>query len=125
MRTIIDAVTGVITIDESFVSAPPDPEQVRAQWRAGRVLRRTQLALALISDGLLSEAEAEEFAGHNLPAPIVATINNLPEAVRVEARIKMRGAQEFHRADPLWTVLVASDGDWTDERIDQVFGWQE
>ncbi|ULB10743.1 hypothetical protein ORIO_12600 [Cereibacter azotoformans] len=93
-----------------------------ADARATASLTRIEMAGALMLGGLLTPAEAEEFAARGLPAPIADLIETLPEDRRQIARLKMIGATDFPRSDALWDDLCAAPG-WPEHAdVDALFG---
>lgn len=123
-RIDYDFGTGEITIDPDYVAPAPSPEQRLADWRATHSLTRPEMAMALAAAGVLTEAQAEDFAAGAIPASFAALIETLPAEVRFEARVRLRAAREFPRADAFWSMLVAANAEWTDAMIDAVFGWE-
>ncbi|OED48637.1 hypothetical protein AB838_10385, partial [Rhodobacteraceae bacterium (ex Bugula neritina AB1)] len=94
----------------------------RADQVAGMVLQRGQFAVAAALAGILTEQEAEDWAGGNaLPAAVTAAINSaLPEGERLAARIEALTAQQIRRSAPLITLLQAALA-LTDDQADALF----
>ena len=69
---------------------------------------RTQLALELAARGIITETEAEEWAGGQaLPQIATDAINTLPEAERSPARIRARGAGTILPDHTITQLLIA------------------
>ena len=105
-------------IDWDKKVTPEDREAERlAQWRANTTRSRLEIAEALISLEILTEDEAEEFCGHQLPKPLRDMTNELPPEVRGQARRTLRGASQFDRAHPMW-----EHAPYDAETVDAIFG---
>jgi hypothetical protein len=72
--------------------------------------------------GLITHADAEAaVAPGDIPSTMLALIEQLPEAERFGARIRVKGAVQYHRHDPLTETLgqlfgmdaAALDAFWT------------
>jgi hypothetical protein len=101
-------------------------EELAAELTAKREaasLSREGFAIAAHGQALLSEAEAEDWAGGvSIPAAIVAAINSgLPEGERLKARIHAKTTLEIRRSAPLISLLQAALN-LTDDQVDGLFG---
>ena len=98
-RIVVNAQTGAVEIDKSFVQpVTDDPGAPMAK------LSRRQLRLGLLSLGIKS-------------ADVESKIAELPEDQREIALIDWQDASEYERTHPLVSMLGASFG-LTDEQID-------
>lgn len=89
--------------------APPEAVSDRQFFQQIAILR------------LITEEEAEEAVGAGvIPAPMLALVNQLPEAMRFDARMKLRGATVFNRSSPLTAMLAQAYG-WTQEKVDDLW----
>ena len=101
-RIIVNAQTGAVEIDNSFVQTV-----VEAPAKPLGALSRRQLRLGLLSIGIKS-------------ADVEAKIEDLPEDQREIAMIDWQDASEYERTHPLVSMLGASFG-LTDEQIDEAW----
>ncbi len=109
-----DAAGNLIEVREyqaPLTPAPPVPEAVT----------ETQFMRAAADLGVVTGAEAEAYlARGELPAFVVAAMNSLPEAERLDQRLKAIGSDRFRRDDGIFALLIAS-GAATAEKVDQLF----
>lgn len=120
-----DARTGETTAWVNGAQVENTPEAILSAWRNAASLTRIEMAFALERAGILSQSEAEQFAGRTLPTPIVLLISTLPVEFQAIARLKMIGATEFPRSDDMWQLLTAGEG-WPDDAdVDAIFGWPQ
>ena len=87
------------------------------EWRASITRSRLEIAESLIALGILTEDEAEEFSGHQIPKPLDDMTKALPKEVRKQARRMLRGASQFDRAHPMW-----EHAPYDTETVDAIFG---
>jgi hypothetical protein len=81
-----------------------------------------QFAQGLAVQGVITEAEAEEWVGPGtVPAALLAFVAQLPAADQFPARMLLRGATIFRRSHPLTATFSAANG-WTDAQTD-AFWW--
>ena len=107
-----------MSIDWSRKTTPESRAAERlAQWRANTTRSRLEIAEALISLEILTEDEAEDFCGHQLPKPLRDMTQELPPEVQGQARRTLRGASQFDRAHPMW-----EHAPYDAETVDAIFG---
>lgn len=64
--------------------------------------RQFAQALAIVDPPLISMDEALAWAARgDIPAPLLALVEQLPEPMAFAARMKLASAVEYHRSDPL------------------------
>jgi len=86
--------------------------------RMTSVISDRQFFQGLAAMGIITEAEALEAVGPGtIPAAMDALIEQLPEDARFAARMKLRGATQFIRNDPLSETMRQLYG-WTPEQTD-------
>jgi hypothetical protein len=102
----------------------PTVEQLRAQTR----IPRAKFAIAAAKAGLITDAEAEEWAaGAAVPQWVsdaieaAVTDGAIPEEERLEVRIAVRTQDTIGRTDRLIPILADSKG-LTPEQVDALFG---
>lgn len=90
--------------------------------RARMSLSKLQLTLALVGQGILSEAEGEAWlASGTLPAFAVSALDTLPDdGTRAVARLRFVGAVEIERTNPFIALLAGHLG-LTDAQVDALF----
>ena len=107
-----------MSIDWSRKTTPMSRAAERlANWRASTTRSRLEIAESLIALGILTEDEAEEFCGHQLPKPLRDMTNDLPPEVRGQARRMLRGASQFDRNHPMW-----EHAPYDAQTVDAIFG---
>ena len=74
--------------------------------------------LAII--GIITEEEALNANRAIIPAALLALIEQLPEEQQFDAKMKVSGATQFLRSDPLTNAIGTAFG-FTSEQIDQFF----
>lgn len=92
----------------------PPPEPVPA------TITPRQLILGLLSDGHITEAEAEAWTQGTLPAAVETVLATLPATEAVVARISLRTMREVRRDDPL-TATIAAHAGIDDAGVDDAF----
>jgi len=107
-----------------WVYVAPDIDVIRTQTR----IPRAKFALAAAKAGLITEAEAEEWAaGSAVPQWVsdaieaAVTDGRIPEDERLEVRIAVRTQDTIGRNDRLIPILADSKG-LTPEQVDALFG---
>ncbi len=89
--------------------------------RQEMVLTRVQFAIAAFAAGIITEQEAEDWAGPGtLPALAMSAIATLDPADQGPARIRFRGANEIRRTDAFIALLQAA-ASLTDTQVDDLF----
>jgi len=115
-------------IGSSFTPyAPPSQEELERD-RATTRLPRHKFAIAAAKAGLITEAEAEEWAaGASIPAWVSDTIEAavtagaIPTKERLPVRVAVRTQDTIGRTDRLIPILADSAG-LTPEQVDALFG---
>ena len=70
-----------------------------------------QLALALLGSGLMTQVEAESYVGNgSVPAIFEKALAGMDDATRAIAKIKIMGAKEIRRDDPIVAAVGAATG---------------
>lgn len=110
---------------DGFPTLAAPPGITVEQWRETAKLSRMEMATALDAAGLLTEAEAMQFCGGTVPAPLDALIMLLPEEHRKAARFATAAGQPFERSSPLWDAVAAADTGPSEVEIDALFGWTD
>ena len=107
-----------MSIDWSRKTTPESREAERlANWRASTTRSRLEIAESLIALDILTEDEAEEFSGHQLPKPLDDMTKALPKEISKQARRMLRGASQFDRAHPMW-----EHAPYDADTVDAIFG---
>jgi len=107
-----------MTIDWTKKVTPEQREKEKLDnWRNNARRSRLEITEALIELGILTEDEAEEFSGHQLPKPLSDMTNDLPPEVRGKARRALRAASQFNRNHPMW-----EHAPYDAETVDKIFG---
>lgn len=113
---------GVIDWDH-VVTAEAAEAAKREAWRAGRVMAKLDLVLAMAAVGMVSQQSAIGAAGGAIPAELEPLIAAMSDPPQTEVRIRWAGAQEIPRLSPF--ILFVQDAmGLTDEQVDTLFGWQ-
>jgi len=101
----------------------PEPTEAekRALFRQTAQVPRIDMTEALIAEGILTDAEAETFAGHELPQPLLDMVAQLPVEMQSPARRRLKAAGTFYRSEPMWDEVPASV--MTSEQIDRLHGF--
>jgi hypothetical protein len=98
----------------------PDPAII---FKSHPAISDRQFFQQLAVLNVITEEEAEEAVGPGtIPASMVTLINQLPENMRFDARMKLRGATVFNRNSPLVGLLGQLYG-WNEKQIDDL--WDE
>jgi hypothetical protein len=102
---------GVLVSIEGEVSPSPVPAQVT----------ETQFMIAARRKDMVTWDEVDAYLGSGvIPAFVVAALAPLSEEQRREAQAKIKGSSTFHRADPVFAMLIAG-GAATSEQVDDLF----
>lgn len=102
---------------------PPTDEYM---WNKLLPVRQTmklsfaQLLIGLVSEGWITEAEANDWMAGTLPVRVTDLIANLPAEQQFSARVRAMRPSEIVRTDPLVIALGASEGKSVEE-MDQFF----
>jgi len=99
---------------------PTDAER-RARFREIGTASRIDITEALIAEGILTETEAEAFAGHELPQPLLDMVDQMPAEMQRPARRRLKAASTFHRSEPMWSEVP--EAIMTPEQIDRLHGF--
>lgn len=92
-----------------------------AEERAAMVLTRLQFALVCVGAEIMTADEAEAWlARGEIPGVALEAIAGLGPAEKVQARIRLAGAQTIARLEPL-IALLQDQADLTDEQVDGLF----
>jgi hypothetical protein len=111
---ILDAAGNVLEIRER-VEQPPPPPPVPEK------VNETQFMIAARRHELVTWDEVDAYLGSGaIPAFVVAALAPLPEEQRREAQAKIKGSSTFHRADPVFALLIAG-GAATAAQVDDLF----
>jgi hypothetical protein len=111
---VLDAAGNVLEIRQR-VEQPPAPPPVPSQ------VTETQFMIAARRHELVTWDEVDAYLGSGaIPAFVVAALAPLPEEQRREAQAKIKGSSTFHRADPVFALLI-SGGAATADQVDAVF----
>ena len=106
-----------MSIDWTKKTTPESREAERLEkWRESTTRSRLEIAESLITLNILTEDEAEEFCGHQLPKPLRDMTQELPSQIRGQARRMLRGASQFDRNHPMW-----EHAPYDDEMVDAIF----
>jgi hypothetical protein len=108
-----DAAGNLIKIRE--YPAPPSFERVPER------VTETQFMIAARRKDMVTWDEVDAYLGSGaIPAFVVAALAPLPEDQRREAQAKIKGSSTFHRADPVFALLIAG-GAATAAQVDDLF----
>jgi hypothetical protein len=106
----------------------PEPEPTLEELRAQTRIPRAKFAIAAAKAGLITEAEAEEWAAGAANPQWVSdaleaavTAGHIPQEERLEVRIAVRTQDTIGRNDLLIPILADSKG-LTPEQVDALFG---
>jgi hypothetical protein len=92
-------------------SPPPVPPQVT----------ETQFMRAAVKVGIVTAAEAKAYLARGvIPSFVEAAMAPIPENARLDAELKIIGSDTFHRADPVFAMLIAG-GAATADQVDDLF----
>lgn len=106
-----------------LVTAEAAEAAAREAWRAGRVMAKLDLVLAMASLGMVSQQSAIAAAAGAIPAELEPLIAALSDPPQTEVRVRWAGAPEIPRLSPF--ILFVQDAmGLTDEQVDTLFGWQ-
>jgi ABC-type proline/glycine betaine transport system permease subunit len=83
-------------------------------------ITRLQFLLAAPSAGLLTSEQAEQASLGEIPLPIQAVFDTLPEAEAAAARVIWRTMTRIERNEPLVAEVAAAQG-MTSEQVDAFF----
>lgn len=97
---------------EPYVEPPePVPEKISDR----------QFFQQMAIDGHITREEAEEAVGPGtIPATMTLLLEQVPEELRWQVRMLIRGATEFLRHDPN-TILIGHLYGFTDEQVDEIW----
>jgi len=111
---ILDAVGNVLEIRERVEQPlPPDPVPEK--------VTETQFMRAAVKVGIVTAAEAKAYLARGvIPAFVETAVAQIPANVRTDAELKIIGSDTFHRADPVFAMLIAG-GAATSEQVDDLF----
>ncbi len=111
---ILDAVGNVLEIRERVEQPlPPDP--------VPETVTETQFMRAAVKVGIVTAAEAKAYLARGvIPAFVETAVAQIPANVRTDAELKIIGSDTFHRADPVFAMLIAG-GAATSEQVDDLF----
>lgn len=90
-----------------------------AAWRAGCVISKLDLLLALMAAGILSPASA---AGTSIPAELAGPLQAVPQALRDEITVRWAHVTGIPRLSPVILAVQGALG-WSDAQVDALFGW--
>jgi hypothetical protein len=95
--------------------ATPDPVRVPQS------VTETQFMRAAVKVGIVTTAEAKAYLARGvIPAFVETAVAQIPANVRTDAELKIIGSDTFHRADPVFAMLIAG-GAATSEQVDDLF----
>jgi hypothetical protein len=81
----------------------------------------TQFMRAAVKVGIVTAAEAKAYLARGvIPAFVETAVAQIPANVRTDAELKIIGSDTFHRADPVFAMLIAG-GAATSEQVDDLF----
>jgi hypothetical protein len=118
-RTIVNASTGEVTVDEAFTATdftPPIEDR-----REGATLDRAAFLLGCVSADIITEAEAEEAADGSWPTSFNAFLAGMTAAQRIEAKAVWASRADIRRNSDLLALVAANKG-VTEEELDALFG---
>jgi hypothetical protein len=76
---------------------------------------------AAVKVGIVTTAEAKAYLARGvIPAFVETAVAQIPANVRTDAELKIIGSDTFHRADPVFAMLIAG-GAATSEQVDDLF----
>ena len=111
---MLDAAGNVIEIRQR-VEQPPAPPPVPEK------VTETQFMRAARRVGMVTKAEAKAYLARGvIPAFVETAIAQIPADLQEEAELKIIGSDTFHRADPVFAMLIAG-GAATSEQVDDLF----
>ena len=134
---VIDGVvTGIVSAPSGWSPSSgelvPCSYQVQVGWRwNGSVFTQpndvpasvteTQFMRAAVKVGIVTAAEAKAYLARGvIPAFVETAVAQIPANVRTDAELKIIGSDTFHRADPVFAMLIAG-GAATSEQVDDLF----
>ena len=135
---VIDGVvTGIVsapagwTPDEGDLIACGYAVQVGWQWDGNGFLppyasvpekvTETQFMRAAVAVGIVTADEAKAYLARGvIPSFVEAAMTQIPESARLDAELKIIGSDTFHRADPVFALLIAG-GAATADQVDDLF----
>jgi hypothetical protein len=81
----------------------------------------TQFMRAAVAVGIVTADEAKAYLARGaIPAFVETAVAQIPANVRTDAELKIIGSDTFHRADPVFAMLIAG-GAATSEQVDDLF----
>ena len=102
---------GVLVSIEGEVTPSPVPASVT----------ETQFMIAARRKDMVTWDEVDAYLGSGvIPAFVVAALAPLSDDQRREAQAKIKGSSTFHRADPVFAMLIAG-GAATAAQVDDLF----
>lgn len=96
-------------------AATPDPPRVPEK------VTETQFMRAAVKVGIVTVAEAKAYLARGvIPEFVETAIAQIPAELQEDAELKIIGSDTFHRADPVFAMLIAG-GAATSEQVDDLF----
>jgi hypothetical protein len=81
----------------------------------------TQFMRAAVAVGIVTADEAKAYLARGvIPSFVEAAMAQIPASARLDAELKIIGSDTFHRADPVFAMLIAG-GAATSEQVDDLF----
>jgi len=106
-----EAAVRALVANPPTTAPDPIPEQVT----------ETQFMIAARRKDMVTWDEVDAYLGSGvIPAFVVAALAPLSDEQRREAQAKIKGSSTFHRADPVFTLLIAG-GAATAAQVDDLF----
>jgi hypothetical protein len=113
-----------VIVDGEEVEREPDPipeDTIVLLQPVPQEVTETQFIRACVRAGIITEDDGAGYLGRGeLPAALMAALAAIPEADRIDARLKAIGSASFSRGDEIFRALAAS-GVATAAQIDDVF----
>lgn len=112
-----------VTAEEVWGKPPTAAEQVLIDRKELAPVTRTQFAIALAAQGVISTEEAIDFAGGNsLPgfAEAAITHSGLSGVEQMAAKVKALSVLTIHRDNPIVALMRDAKG-LTDAQVDDLF----
>jgi hypothetical protein len=113
--TVVESATAKVGDLYDGTNFTPPQEPVPA------ALSRRQFIIGAMTEGFITEAEADALSATGaVPGPFAAVVAQLPAEQQVAARVTIRTATEFYRANPLVTAGMTAVGA-TEAQLDDFF----
>ncbi len=105
-----------------WIYIPRDEAVMRAEWREGATLSKSDFCLAIAKLGLVSPSEAVLAAQGGWPESFSNALSDMPQDAQVASQILWAGCTEVKRTNLLLRELQEF-ANVPDETLDTMFGW--